>query len=167
MMPSNRHRRCKRNISKNRGPMKRAATQQRRSKRESTRWKRSLLQQNKTGYNAVCVSERKRSVGAAGDRRKPYSRGAAMAEKEIQAGQESGTVDEQALRDEIQRLMQKCLHRQERREDAAARYQEGQLSLASQTTEQAAVRASKERLAREEERLCAGGACGKGAAAQC
>ena len=79
----------------------------------------------------------------------------AMAEKEIQAGQESGTVDEQALRDEIQRLTEMLAQARTAREDAAARYQEGQLSLASQTTEQAAVRASKERLAREEERLCA------------
>ena len=78
-----------------------------------------------------------------------------MAEKEIQAGQESGTVDEQALRDEIQRLTEMLAQARTAREDAAARYQEGQLSLASQTTEQAAVRASKERLAREEERLCA------------
>ena len=64
-------------------------------------------------------------------------------------------MDEQALRDEIQRLTEMLAQARTAREDAAARYQEGQLSLASQTTEQAAVRASKERLAREEERLCA------------
>ena len=79
----------------------------------------------------------------------------AMAEKEIQAGQKSGTVDEQALRGEIQRLTGMLSQARTAREAAAARYQEGQLSLASQTTEQAAARASKERLAREEERLCA------------
>ena len=90
MMPSNRHRRCKRNISKNRGPMKRAATQQRRSKRESTRWKRSLLQQNKNWIQrSLCIrAQRDRSaqLETEGNR---IQEALAMAEKEIQAGQES------------------------------------------------------------------------------
>ena len=66
-------------------------------------------------------------------------------------------MDEQALRDEIQRLTEMLAQARTAREDAAARYQEGQLSFRlAEPTEQAAVRAEQERrLAREEERLCA------------
>lgn len=77
----------------------------------------------------------------------------AMTEKEIQAGQAAEKVDEEALRAEIQRLTDLLAQARTEREDTAARYQESQLSLASQTTEQAAMQANRERLMREEERL--------------
>ena len=76
-----------------------------------------------------------------------------MAEKEIRAGQEAKNVDENALRAKIQEMTEQLAQMRIQREEVLTRYQESQLDLTAQTTEQAAAQSSKERLMREDLRL--------------
>ena len=74
-------------------------------------------------------------------------------EREIGAGQETEPVDEQALRDAIRTLTEELGRARQQRDETAARYQECQLNLTAQTSEQAAAEANRQRLTRDNERL--------------